>query len=285
MSKYFIWRFCVISLLLYLTATMFSCNTTKKIKYFQDIPDSGKTPNIPEAQYKPLIIRTGDILSINIETIDPLSTSMINSVNAASGSLVSSGGITGNATSSPLAALAGAGQASQPVSGYIVDNEGNVDIPIIGKVKAAGYTTDQLKNLVYNQAIKYFKEPTVIIRFANFKVSVLGEVLKPGQYIMPDEKESILDAIAMAGDLTIFGKRENVLLIRDNLDGTKTTYRVNLKKSNIMDAPYYYLRQNDVIYVEPRSAKSDANDASQARYVSIAASVLSVLIIIATRIK
>lgn len=285
MSRFSIWRFCVISLLLYFGVTMFSCNTTKKIKYFQDIPDSGKTANIPEAQYKPLIIRSGDILNINIETIDPLSTSMINSVNAASGSLATSTGATGNAATSALAGLAGAGQATQPVSGYIVDNEGNVDIPIIGKVKAAGYTADQLKSTIYNLAIKYFKEPTVIIRFANFKVSVLGEVLRPGQYIMPDQKESILDAIAMAGDLTIFGKRGNVLLIRDNLDGTKTTYRVNLKKSDIISAPYYYLRQNDVIYVEPRSAKSDANDASQAKYVSIASAVLSLLIIIATRVK
>jgi polysaccharide export outer membrane protein len=110
-------------------------------------------------------------------------------------------------------------------------------------------------------------------------------VLKPGQYVMPEEKETIMDAIAMAGDLTIFGKRENVLLIRQNVDGTRTAYRVNLKKSDALNSPVYFLRQNDFIYVEPRKAKSDANDAAQVRYYGIAAAVASILIIIATRAK
>ena len=110
-------------------------------------------------------------------------------------------------------------------------------------------------------------------------------MLKPGVYVMPNEKVSILDAIATAGDLTIFGKRENVLLLRENPDGTKTPYRVNLKKSNIMSEPYYYLHQNDIIYVEPRKAKSDATDAAQQKYITIAGALLSIILVLAYRVK
>ncbi len=184
-----------------------------------------------------------------------------------------------------LASLSGASQQQAPESGYLVDKQGLIEIPIIGKLEAAGHTTDELKEAVEKIAVKYYKDPTVTVHFANFKVNVTGEVLKPGQYVMPEEKETIMDAIAMAGDLTIFGKRENVLLIRQNVDGTRTAYRVNLKKSDALNSPVYFLRQNDFIYVEPRKAKSDANDAAQVRYYGIAAAVASILIIIATRAK
>lgn len=264
---------------LILSFGMMSCNTTKKIKYFQDIPDSGVVKNISKAQYKPLIIRPGDIMTVVIETIDPSASNLVNSGNLVSGG-VSSSGISGL-----IAAGAGGNQLQQPISGFLVGRDGFIEMPIIGKIEAAGFTSSQLRDSVYKVALKYYKDPTVIVRFANFKVDVMGEVLKPGQYIMPDEKESILDAISMAGDLTIFGKRENVLLVRQHLDGTKTAYRIDLKKSDILSSPEYYLRQNDIIYVEPRKAKSDANDAAQAKYISIASSVLGLLIIIATRIK
>lgn len=270
-------------ILIPLALSIFSCNTTKKIKYFQDIPDSGQNKTIAKAEYKELLIQPGDILNVMIETTDPLATTMVNSGNTLASSSSPSPG--GSGASGLLAALSGGNQQQQPVSGYLVDKEGNIEIPLIGQLKAAGYTTFELKKIIHERALENFKEPIVIVKFANFKVSVMGEVLKPGQYTMPDEKESIMDAIAMAGDLTIFGKRENVLLIRENLDGTKTTYRLNLKNSDVLASPLYYLRQNDLIYVEPRKAKSDATDAAQAKYFGIAGAVLSVLIIIATRIK
>src|ERR1700744_920630 len=274
--------FCFFIPILYLSLTIISCSTSKKVKYFQDIPDSGQIKTIAKAEYKELVIQPGDILNIAIKTIDPSSTTMVNSSNIPSGASSLSPG--GAGTGGMLSALSNGGD-TQPQSGLLVDKDGNIEIPIIGKLKASGYTTFQLKDTIYNHAIKYFKDPTVTVRFANFTVSVMGEVLKPGQYIMPGEKESILDAIAMAGDLTIFGVRENVLLLRDNSDGTKTAYRVNLKKSDIISAPYYYLHQNDMIYVEPRKAKSDATDASQSKYISIATAVISLIIILATRVR
>lgn len=226
-------------------------------------------------------------MNVTLETVDATATSLVNA-----GNLVSGGSTSGNLPSSGSGLLAslsggngGAGGQQQPITGYLVDKDGYIEMPVIGKVKAAGLTTAQLKDTLTIYASKYYKDVVVIVRFANFKINVIGEVLKPGQYILPEEKTTILDAIALAGDLTIFGKRENVLLIRENPDGTKSTYRINLKKSDIISSPLYYVHQNDVIYVEPRKAKSDATDAAQQKYVAIAAGLLSVLIILGTRLK
>lgn len=267
-----------------LSVTIFSCSSQKKIKYFQDIPDSGKLKTITSAQYVEPTIQVNDVINVTIQTIDPLSTTMINSANITSGGSSSMPSTSGGA-SGLLASIAG-GASSNPQqanSGYLVNAGGNIEIPIIGTVKAAGLTTAALRDTVYNRSLKYYIKPTVTVNFVNFKVNVTGEVLKPGQYVMPYEKVTIFDALALAGDLTIFGKRENVLLVRTNEDGTKTPYRINLKKSDIMSEPYFYLRQNDFIYVEPRKAKSDATDASQAKYFALAGSILSILIIFATR--
>ncbi|MCR8559713.1 polysaccharide biosynthesis/export family protein [Mucilaginibacter sp. BJC16-A38] len=272
MRKSLIKRFCLFASVLYLSFTIVSCSSVKKIKYFQDIPDSGQLKTIAKVEYTPPVIKVDDILTVIVSTIDPQNTAVINLGNVP----VSSTG-----TSLSSSSLATASQ--QVSSGYLVDKNGEIEVLILGKIKVAGLTTSEATAKINEAALKYYKNLTVIVRFANFKISVTGEVLKPGVYVMPNEKVSVLDALALAGDLTIFGKRENVLLIRENSDGSKTPYRINLKRSDIMSAPYFYLRQNDVIYVEPRKAKSDATDASQAKYITLAASVLSILIIIATR--
>jgi len=248
---------------LFIILMITSCGSTKKIKYFQDIPDSGVLKTIAKSEYTEPKIQVDDILSIIVQTVDPEAALMINS---------------GNLPASATTSAAGP-------SGYRVNKDGFVELPILGQVHAQGLTTSILTDTLQARATKYFKNPTVIVRFSNFKVSITGEVLRPGQYVMPNERVTLLDAIAMAGDLTIFGKRENVLLIRENPDGTKTPYRINLKNSDIMSEPYYYLRQNDLIYVEPRKAKSDATDAAQTKYVSIAGALLSVLLVLATRLK
>jgi polysaccharide export outer membrane protein len=249
-----------------------SCSSTKKIKYFQDIADSGQLKTIAKAEYIEPKILVDDILTINIQTIDPQSSLP-----------VAAGNITGsNVTPVGAAALFSNVGASSP-SGYLVDKEGTVNISIVGKVKLAGLTTFEATQAIQTAVNKYYKDATVNVRFANFKINVTGEVLRPGTYTMPNEKVTILDALAVAGDLTIFGKRENVLLIRDNPDGTRTPYRINLKSSNIMSAPCFYLRQNDFIYVEARKAKSDATDAAQTKYISIAGTILSLIIVFATR--
>jgi polysaccharide export outer membrane protein len=211
-----------------------SCSSTRKIKYFQDIPDSGQLKNIPVAKFSESQIQSDDILTVVVELIDPNAAMAINLGNLPTGS---TGLAMGNGSANML--------TQQVSNGYLVNKDGIINLPILGKIKVGGLTLSQASAVIDSEAVKYYKSPTVIVRYANFKITVTGEVLKPGVYIMPSEKTTILDAIAVAGDLTIFGKRENVLLIRENPDGTKTPYRVNLKKSDVMSAPYYYLKQND----------------------------------------
>ena len=256
---------------LFIPIAFFSCSTIKNTKYFQDIPDSGQLKTIAKAEYTEPVIQTDDILTILIETVDPTASLSINQGNVPiSNSAVSTNPATFN---------------QQASAGYLVNKDGYIEVPVLGKIKAAGSTTAALRDTIQRIATNYFKDFTVIVRFANFKFSITGEVLKPGQYIVPNEKVSILDAIAMAGDLTIYGKRENVLLIRENADGSKMPYRINLNKSDMMSAPFYYLRQNDIIYVEPSKGKAAANDLAQTRLIAITSSILTLLIVIATRIK
>jgi polysaccharide export outer membrane protein len=273
MKKSLIWRFCLFAPILYLSLTMISCSSQKKIEYFQDIPDSGQVKTIASSNYTEPKIQVDDILTVIVQTLDPESTAVIN---------------LGNIPISSTGTSMGGGTLSlnqQFSSGYLVNKEGFIEIPILGKIKVSGYSSSEASAIIRTEALKYYKNPTVTVRFANFKISVTGEVLRPGVYVMPNERVSILDAIAIAGDLTIFGKRENVLLLRENPDGTKMAYRINLKKSDILSAPYYYLRQNDVIYVEPRKAKSDATDAAQQKYIAIAGALLSIVLVLAYRVK
>jgi polysaccharide export outer membrane protein len=273
MRKSYLRKFFLFAQILFLSIVFFSCTSTKNIKYFRDIPDSGALKTIPTAEYLEPAVQVDDILTIMVETVDPTATTMINMGNVP-------------VSNSATQIASSTGSLGQTVSaGYLVDKEGYIEVPVLGKIKAVGYTTSQLRDIIKNIAVKYYNDPTVIVRYANFKISITGEVLKPGQYISPNEKLSILDAIAMAGDLTIYGKRDNVLLIRENPDGTKTPYRINLNNSNIMSAPYYYLRQNDVIYVQPSNGKAQANDLGAVKWASITSAVLSLLIVIATRIK
>ncbi|MET3502343.1 MULTISPECIES: polysaccharide biosynthesis/export family protein [Mucilaginibacter] len=258
--------------ILFISAGLLSCNSAKKVKYFQDLADSGQMKTISKADYQPPVIQPDDILTIVVQTIDPQNTAAINV-----------GNLPFPSTGTSLNPTSLSSVSQQPSLGILVDKDGFITIPILGKIKVAGYTTSEATEVIKAEAIKYYKEPTVIVRYANFKVSVTGEVLKPGMYVLPNEKVSVLDAIALAGDLTIFAKRDNVLLIRENKDGTKTPYRFNLKKSDIMSSPYFYLHQNDIIYVEPGPGKVSTTDASQARYYTLVGSLLSVLIVLFTR--
>lgn len=283
MRKKYLLNSCFILFTLFICVNIFSCTSQKKIKYFQDIPDSGKLKTIVEAPYIEPKVQVDDILTIVIQTIDPTATEMINSGNVSS-STSPSGGVSSLSAGSGLTGAVGS-SVSNIQAGYLVDKQGNVSIPVLGKIAVVGYSTSQLTGIIQTEADKYYKNPNVIVRFANFKVSVTGEVLKPGVYVMPNEKVSILDALAMAGDLTVFGKRDNVLVIRENLDGTKTPYRIDLRDSKIFNEPGYYLKQNDFIYVEPAKGKAAANDAAQARTFALLSSLISILIVIASRIK
>jgi len=265
---------CLYLFVFLLSFQLISCSSTQKIKYFQDIPDSGALKNLAKAEYKEPQIQIDDIINIGFQTLDVKATAALNSGNVPSA-----------ASGSSLITVGGSGMNQQVVSGYLVDKAGNVTIPVLGDVHIAGLTTTQARELLTKKALDYFKDITVTVRFVNFKINISGEVVRPGTYIIPNEKVSILDALSLAGDMTIFGKRENVLLIREQADGTKIPYRINLKKSDIFKEPYFYLKQNDYIYVEPASSKVASTDASQARTFAIISSALSVLIVLFSSLR
>jgi len=250
-----------IYLLLFSAIFLSSCGSTPNVVYLSNL-DSTKYTQIPKAAFTQPLIQTDDILSITIQTQDVTDPSAFNQTSNGSGN---------------------AEQKSTEISGFLVDEEGNVEIPIIGAVKVSGLTTNRAKDLIKLRASKYYKEPTVQVRFSNYKVTILGEVAKPAAYVLPNEKVTIFDAISLAGDLTIYGKRDNVMLMRDNGD-KKDIIRLDLTSSQVVASPYYYVRQNDVIYVEPTKARTAANNSARTTMITIGISLATLLITILARL-
>lgn len=242
-----------------------SCVSTKKVTYFQDLSLNQRTKMDSVAKFVEPVIQTDDILAIKIITVDPQSAEVINQATT----------VQGIGTSSSL--------SRQDIDGFPVDKNGEIELAIIGKIKVAGLTTYEAKELIRSRVSKDFKEPNVNVRFANFKVSVLGEVSRPASYTLPNEKVSILDVLSLAGDLTLYGKRENILVIRER-NGTKEFGRLDLNSSDIFGSPYYYLQQNDVVYVEPNKAKVISLNAAARTTGAVVISALSTIVLIFTRI-
>ena len=211
--------------LLFLGLAVSSCKTSEKVVYLQDVK-----LDMPERLQEStgITIQPKDMLSIVISCKDPELAAMFNLpvISYQAGSEV----------------VAGAG--SQRLMGYVVDEQGNIDFPILGKLQVAGLNrADLLKDFV------------VTVEFMNFKVSILGEVNKPGSYTIQGDKITLLEALSMANDLTIYGKRDGVYVIREE-NGERTTYRLDLRSAEIFNSPVYYLKQNDIIYVEPNSVRA-----------------------------
>jgi polysaccharide export outer membrane protein len=240
-----------------------SCTSTKKTIYFNDLPDSGMLKGTETSKFTEPLIQVDDILSIPVLTTDPSVTATLNINGATSPGSNSSSGAP---TATPAKDI-----------GYLVNKNGDVIIPIIGTVHVAGLTTFQASEVIQAKAETFFKLPSVEVRYLNYKINLLGEVNKPGAYILPNEKITILDALSLAGDLTIYGRRDNVLIIRNV--GTRKEYgRVDLGSTDLFKSPYYYLKQNDVVYIEPNKAKiSTADDAPALRYGTIAVSILTLI--------
>lgn len=250
-----------------MTLLISSCVSTKTVPYFQDISVAEKSTMDSSAAFTDPVIQPDDILSVSIFTIDPMSSAVVNQA--------TSGQALGASSASTI--------GQQQISGYLVDKNGEIELAVLGKIKLVGLTTYQARDLIRTKAAELYKNPSVQVRFANFKITILGEVVRPAAYTLPNEKVNVLDAIGLAGDLTIYGKRDNVLLIRDN-NGKKEFARFSLNSSDLFSSPYFYLKQNDVIYVEPNKARIASNNASRTQTFAILGSVLSVLIVLITRL-
>lgn len=241
-----------------------SCVNTKRVSYFADLGE-GLIPS-SAVNLEP-VINKSDILSISVTSPNPDATVMFNAPNMAAN----------NTT------IATAGNIS-PASGYLVSQDGTIEFPALGKIVAAGITKEKLKQEITQKLLdsKLLIDPIVNIRLLNYRVTVLGEVARPTVVTVPNEKISILEAIGLAGDITIYGKKDNVLLIREE-KGSKVVKRINLNSSEIFSSPYYYLKSNDVVYVEPNATRVAASSRSQQLLPTIL-SALSFVAIILTRV-
>ena len=168
---------------------------------------------------------------------------------------------------------------------YLVSNEGFIAFPVLGDLHVSGLTKSEAENLIKEKLSDYLKEePIVTVRMTNYKISVLGEVAHPGMFTISNEKVNIFEALALAGDLTIWGMRENVKLIREDASGKRKIINLNLNKANIVTSPYYYLQQNDILYVTPNKTKSKNSEIGQSTslWFSGTSILISILSTIAT---
>ena len=224
-----------------------SCGSTKEVPtlaYFQNLKDSvGKLPdNVSNYKIK---IQPDDELIITITSTLPEATAMYN---LPLGNPSLKGNI--NATQSPR------------IQTHIVDRNGMIQLPVLGEIQAAGLSTKELEAVIKNRVSEHVKDPFVRVEMINFTVNVMGEVRAPQRIVVGKERFSVLDALAAAGDLTEYGKRDNVLVIRTE-NGKSTYHRLNLTDGSIYASPYFYLQQNDVVYVEPNDIKIDNSKYNQ----------------------
>ena len=242
--------------------TLIGCTSQKEIAYFYGVNSisadsiNKKFSKIHEAQ-----ICSGDMLSITITGLNPTAVAPFNL---------------------PLVSYATPGSdqlySAPTLQTYLVDVNGNINFPVIGILKLAGLSKSQAITYINNQLSPFLKNAIVTIQFMNYKVTVLGEVMRPGQYSISNERVTILDALGLAGDMTIYGKRDNVLITREN-NGKLDFVRLDLNTDEIFKSPYYYLQQNDVIYVEPNSVKSVASQ-NTTLYLSTLSTVATVIAVI-----
>jgi polysaccharide export outer membrane protein len=233
-----------------------SCVSPKSIVYFQGDTTTNYSQEIKQ-QYVP-VIQPNDLLSVVVGSLSAEANEVFNMPNMFT-------------TTSTNYSSTGGGARIQPL-GYLVDNDGTIELPLIGKVKIGGLRTTDAADTIRTRLGAYLKEPSVVVRNINFKISVLGEVKIPGIFVIPDEKITLPQILSMAGDLTIYGNRSNIMIIREE-NGKREYARLNLTSREIFDSPYYYLRKNDVVYVEPIKSKMFDTD-SRVRTVPLIISIV-----------
>ena len=238
-----------------------SCVSRKEMAYFQNMEelDSAIDASKTSLEIQPNDLLTITVSAANIEAVQPFNLPV---------------------TSAP--SLAGGMSGRVELQTYLVDSDGNIEFPVLGTVHVAGLTRQQLVEKLKEMISKYVQNPIVNIKIINFQVTVLGEVTRPGTFTVPDERISLSKALGLAGDLTIYGRRDNVLIIRETGDEEQYAY-VDLTDSDLLNSPYYYLHQNDVVIVEPNSAQLQgaSYNRNASVYISIASVLISLIVVIA----
>ena len=240
------------SFLLFLIPLIFSCTPKKDILYYQNIDAIAKEKlNSYEIKIQP-----DDLLSINISAEDPTITAPFNFVSGAGGTPTSRSTITN----------------------YLVDADGYIDFPELGRLKLSGMTRSEVLALFKKKISQYIKNPIITIRLENFKVVVQGEVVAPGVFQVSSDRLTLIEALTMAGDLKLTSRRDNILVIRD-IDGVKSHHRVDVTKADFINSPYYYMAQNDVVYVEPKYRTISPDVTLVTTFSSLALTILSFILV------
>jgi len=251
--------------------TVTSCSTPKNVAYIQnsDYIDYSNSEFLYDARIMPK-----DILTITISTVNPEASAPFNlivrpTLTSATSNIATSGG---------------------SLQTYLVDNNGCIDFPVVGTLQVGGLTKSMCEKLIHDKIKRYMnaeENPIVTVRMSNYKISVIGEVNRPGMFTVDNEKINIFEALAKAGDLSIYGVRDRVKLIRENAKGRKEIYTVNLNDANIVNSPYYYLQQNDIIYVEPNQvkARNSAIGTSTTIWISVTGALVSLASLIVNVLK
>lgn len=238
--------------LLAILVLLMSCGSQKDVVYFQKVEsqyDMERDSSIYSIRIKP-----NDNLMITVSALNPQSVEAFNVIHFDKGAI-----------------------SAQTLEwqGYLVDSDGNINFPLIGTIHLGDLTKSDAIKLLQKEVSKYADDPVVNIRFMNYHISVLGEVAKPGDYMFNDEKVTIPQAIAMAGDLTIYGERKTVLVCREE-NGKKEFHRINLTSPDVFMSPYYYLQQGDIVYIQPNGTKAGSSTYNQ--NLPLVVSLISVLI-------
>jgi polysaccharide export outer membrane protein len=237
-----------------------SCGSTKDIVYFQD---ASNYETIVSDNTHANTFKVDDVIGINVSTLDPTASIPFNLFSSARGE----------------------GSFTQPQQlDYIIDKNGEIDFPVLGAINIVGLTSEEAKLLLKEKLEPYLKDPIINIRLRNFTVTILGQVNRPGTYQVNGEQITVLEAIGLANDLGIKGKRDNVLVIRD-FNGTKVYTRIDLTSKDVLNSPVYYLTQNDVVYVQPnQSAVTESTlDNRAGLAISIASLLITTTVILLTR--
>lgn len=243
-----------------LTFFIVSCVPVKNISYFQK-NSTAETSGVPEYNAR---IKPNDILSITVVSSEPAASRRYNLITP------------------QLDAPIGYIQSQPMLQNYLVDGDGSINFPSLGKLDVKGSTTKELEESIKKQLTPFFTEelPVITVRIMNYSVNILGEVYRPGQFQTNDGRMTILEGLAMAGDMTIYGRRDNVRVIRENGEGERSVYTLDLNDKNVFNSPAFFLEQNDVVYVEPNQSRANASKYGAAETYRI--STLTVLISLAT---
>ena len=244
-----------------------SCGTPKNVAYFQDLNNNPDT--VITLQNRVITVKPTDKIYIGVKSKDPQITQLFNLTGGTSGS--------------------SAYNMSQDAYYYTVDSKGDIDFPVVGKIQVAGLTREEIAEKVKKSLVdaSLVKDPTITVSLSNLHYSMMGEVAKPGQYAIEEEKVTILDAISKAGDLTIQGKRNDVMVLRQE-NGHQKIYKINLCSGrDIFNSPAYYLQQNDVVYVTPNDTKkrSSTLNGNTVQSTGFWMSISSLLVTVLTFLK